>query len=210
MLITREQLIKAVPGALPKSIDKFILPLNHVMEKYDIDTPHRIAAFISQLAHESNNLNKLVENLNYTIDQLMKVFPRHFKTRDLAVKYAHRPIAIANRVYANRYGNRDEASGDGWHWRGRGLMHHTFKDNYVWMTKDLDYDYVSHPDDLFLPEHAAAGAGWFWDVRKLNPIADKKTLTAYVQLTVKINGGTNGMDLRVKHWEQAKRALHLL
>lgn len=207
MIIMIDQLKQAIPRASSKDIDKFVSPLSSVMTTYKIDTPKRIAAFIAQIAHESQNMSKLVENLNYSAPRLMAVFPKRFKTIEFANKYANNPVALGNYVYANRYGNGDEASGDGYKYRARGLMHHTFKDNYKELTKDLKNDYVSNPNDLFLPFHASLGAAWFWSKRGCNELADDSDFKA---ITIKINGGLNGYDDRQFHWANARETFGVI
>lgn len=202
MLITKEKLVKAVPTALLKDIEKIIVPLNQAAVKYDIVTPIRIASFISQIAHESKSFSRYVENLNYRAGRLMEIFPKRFNTMEIALKYEHKPVAIANRVYANRYGNGDELSGDGWFFRGRGLMHHTFKDNFEELSDELNHDYVKTPNDLLLPSHACFAACYYWKSRKCNTLADQSN---FEKITVVINGGLNGYEDREKHWEHVKK-----
>src|SRR5688572_18426192 len=113
---------KCLPYATDKDLIKYAGPLTATMEIYEINTPKRISAFLAQLAHESINLSRVRENLNYSAPRLRQIFPKYFPTMDLAIEYANKPEKIANRVYANRYGNRAESSGDGWRYCGRGLI----------------------------------------------------------------------------------------
>jgi putative chitinase len=168
----------------------YVDALNKTFLTFDISNIHRQAAFLSQILIESQYLKKTTENLNYSEQGLVKTFPSHF-TIDEAVSYAHNQEKIANRIYANRYGNGNEESGDGWKYRGRGLIQLTFKDNYKafadWSHLSLDgiVDYVATPIG------ASTSAGWFWQNNKLNPLAD---LTQIDFISHKVNGGNNGVQ----------------
>lgn len=160
------------------------------MLKRDITTPQRQAMFLSQLAHESGNFQFTSENLNYSADALRRVFGKYFPTDALAQKYARQPERIANRVYANRMGNGDEASGDGWNYRGRGLIQLTGKDNYAAFARDNNNNALQKPDDVAEAEMAVSSAGWFWATNRLNQLADTGDVKA---VTRRINGGYNGL-----------------
>lgn len=177
----------------PDMAEKWTEPLRMVCEKYEINTPDRVAGFISQIAHESAGFKVLVENLNYSAAALMSVFKNYFPTYELAKAYERKPEKIANRVYANRMGNGDEASGDGWFRRGRGLIQLTGTDNQIAFGMACDVDTITKPELLETPDVAAESAGWFWSTRRLNPLADAKDV---VGMTRRINGGTNGLDDR--------------
>jgi putative chitinase len=172
--------------------DKWIDALNQVCEKYEINTALRIAGFLSQCGHESGGFRYTVENFNYSAARLLMVFPHYFNA-DSAKNYEYKPEKIANRVYANRMGNEDEASGDGWQYRGRGLIQLTGKDSYAAFSMAADNNSLVEPDLLEQPELAAMSAGWYWSTRKINSLADAQDVLG---MTKRINGGTNGLDDR--------------
>jgi putative chitinase len=169
------------------------------MAFYEINTPHRIAMFLAQVGHESGGLRTIKENLNYSADGLKRVFPKYFRTVN-PVDYAKKPEKIANRVYASRMGNGDEASGDGYRYCGRGLIQLTGKSNYEAFAQDMGWPLAEATAWLAEPEGAAWSAGWFWDSRELNQWADKGDITT---VTKKINGGTIGLEDRKSHYEAA-------
>lgn len=205
MAITKEQLRAALPHCRSQEIDAFFEPLSEAMEEFEINTPRRMAAFLAQIAHESGNFRQTKENLNYSADGLNRIFPKYFKNagRD-ANAYARNPEAIANVVYSNRMGNGDEASGDGWAFRGRGLIQLTGRTNYEHCGQALEVDLISEPEWLETPEGASWSAAWFWDSRDLNPLADAGDIR---MITKRINGGFIGLDDRIKHYETALEAL---
>jgi putative chitinase len=170
-------------------------PLNAAMFRFSINTPQRVAAFIGQCAHESANFTALSENLNYSAQALCKVWPRHFPTPEVAAQYHRKPEQIANRAYAKRMGNGPEASGDGWKYRGRGLIQLTGKDNYRLASDSLGVDLVANPDAVTQPDMAALTAAWFWNKHGLNALADRGDNQA---ISRRINGGTHGMDDRLQ------------
>lgn len=167
-----------------------------------IDTPRRIAHFIAQVAHESAMFRRVTENMNYSAEGLRAVFPRHFDPA-AAQAYARNPRAIGNRAYANRLGNGDEASGDGFRYRGRGLIQLTGRANYRAFGEWLGVDVVAAPE-LVSERYAVASAVYFWTTRQLNAIADRDDLNA---VTRAINGGLNGLDDRLRLLEKARAAL---
>lgn len=204
-MITQEQLKQL----LPKNpyIEHWHGALEQLLPDYEINTPQRIAAFIAQCAHESASFTALVENLNYRWQSLRKVFPKYFPNDAIAQDYASRPNkqeAIANRIYASRMGNGDEASGDGFRFRGRGLIQLTGRHNYTWFAASLEITPEDASEYLTTFEGAAQSACWFWETNKLNQWADKGDI---LTLTKRINGGTIGLDDRIKHYEHA---LHVL
>ena len=172
---------------------KWLQPLEDTFAKYDINTPERQAAFIGQCAHESNNFKTLEENLNYKPEALMRVWPSRFPDLAIAMKYAHNPEAIANKVYGGRMGNGVEESGDGWKYHGRGLIQLTGKENYTRCGEALGIDLINQPSLLVTPEYASLSAGYFWNKKGLNDLADNQD---YETMTKRINGGTLGMDDR--------------
>lgn len=198
------KILQAIVGRLDDEEAQAIAEaLNPAMEWAEINTLKREAAFIAQWAHETQGFTKLVENLNYSVHGLLAVFPRYF-TEEQAEDYARQPERIANRVYANRMGNGDEESGDGWRYRGRGYPHLTGKDNYVRAGADLDLDLVNQPEMGEGHQIGAYLAAWFWNDRNLNRYADSGD---FITLTRRINGGLNGLADRQKYWARAKEAL---
>lgn len=177
-------------GTSIETADKWVPWLNKTMQKYDIKSPRRQAMFLSQLAHESGNFRFTSENLNYSADALERVFKKYFPTRELAEEYARQPEKIASRVYGNRMGNGDEESGDGWKYRGRGLIQLTGLNNYANYAMHCDNEALTKPDIVAEPEYAADSAGWFWSVNRLNAMADTGDVRA---VTRRINGGFNGL-----------------
>lgn len=177
----------------PEIADKWVNALNETCEEFAIDTPFRIAGFISNVAHESGGFKFVSENLNYSADSLMRVWSSRFPTLEIAQRYAMQPEKIANRAYADRMGNRDEASGDGWKYRGRGLIQLTGKNNYVAYSMACDNEALQYPDIVAEPKYAAESAGWFWNVNKLNTLADAQDIAGMCR---RINGGFNGLDDR--------------
>lgn len=172
-----------------------------------INTPARLAAWLAQLAHESAGFGAVEERLDYTADRLAATWPRRFATPRDALPFAHQPQALANFVYAGRMGNGDAASGDGWRYRGRGLIQLTGRDNYAAAGGALGVDLEANPDLVKLPTHAANVAGWFWASRGCNPLADRNTSDAFASITRLINGGTTGFLDRCALWANARRAL---
>lgn len=190
---------------LPKNpyVDNWHAALAQLLPDYGIDTPQRIAAFIAQCAHESANFMVLKENLNYRAVTLRKIFPKYFPTDELANEYASKPNrqeAIANKVYANRMGNGDEASGDGWRYCGRGLIQLTGKNNYQAFADSIETPVEDIPAYLATFEGACQSACWFWETNNLNQWADKGDI---LTLTKRINGGTIGLEDRIKHYNHA-------
>jgi putative chitinase len=178
--------------------------LNDTFARFQIITPLQQAAFIGQCGHECGNFRILEENLNYRAETLMKLWPKRFPTREIADQYARNPKKIANKVYSGRMGNRDEASGDGWRFRGRGAIQLTGHSNYYHASQACGVDFVKEPDLVATPQYAALTAGWFWDTHKLNRFADVRNWTG---LTKRINGGIIGLDDRIKHINHALEVL---
>lgn len=184
-------------------LDYWFDALNQILPVYEIDTPERVAAFLAQCAHESGNFRFLKENLNYRAASLRKVFAKYFPDDALAAAYEKKPEKIANRVYANRMGNGDEASGDGFRYLGRGLIQLTGKNNYTLFAAAIDTPLEQIPEYLQTFEGAVQSACWFWEQNNLNKEADAKDIKT---MTRKINGGFIGLEDRIKHYEHA---LHL-
>lgn len=174
--------------------------LNETFQRFDISTPVRQASFIGQCGHECANFKVLEENLNYRAETLMKLWKSRFPTIEIANEYARNPKKIANKVYSSRMGNRDEASGDGYRFRGRGCIQLTGHANYFHAGQACGEDFVMNPDLVATPKYAAMTAGWFWNTHKINQFADRQDFTL---MTKKINGGTIGLDDRIKHINHA-------
>jgi putative chitinase len=201
LFCTKDQLIAFEPKIAP-----FADRILQQAVKYGLINELRMAHFLAQTAHESAHYTRLEENLNYSSNGLMKTWPSRFPTKDIADKYARNPEAIANYVYKLRMGNRDESSGDGWKYRGRGILQCTGRDNYENSSQFLYQD-----ERAFIsPSHYASGDGavdsafWYWDLKYLNKMADNDDVVA---ITKKINGGTNGLNERIALLKKAKEAL---
>jgi putative chitinase len=182
---------------------------NETFERFGILTPLQQASWIGQCGHECGNFKIMEENLNYRAATLLKLFPRTPKrawgfTPEEAAAYEKQPRKIANRIYGNRMGNRDEASGDGFRFRGSGFLQLTGHSNFYHAGKALGEDFVMQPELVRTPKYAAQTAGWFWQTHKLNQIADGRD---FVTMTKRINGGTIGLDDRIKHINQALAVL---
>jgi putative chitinase len=205
MELTLQQLKQLLPRN--PYVEHWHKALAQLFPDYEINTPQRMAAFIAQCAHESAGFMILRENLNYRWQTLRKIFPKYFPTDELAQRYASMPNrqeAIANRVYGGRMGNGPEESGDGFRYCGRGLIQLTGRDNYAWFAASLSITPEEATEYLSTFEGAAQSACWFWETNKLNQWADKNDI---ITLTKRINGGTIGLDDRIKHYEHA---LHVL
>ena len=197
-MVNAEQLKKLHIG------EQWVDALNETFARFDISTPARQASFIGQCGHECGNFKVLEENLNYRAETLMKLWKSRFPTIEIANEYARNPKKIANKVYSSRMGNRDESSGDGYRFRGRGCIQLTGHANYFHAGKACGEDFVMNPDLVATPKYAAMTAGWFWNTHKLNQYADARD---YVSMTKKINGGTIGLNDRVKHISHALEIL---
>ena len=182
--------------------DKWLDPLNATFDKYDINTPKRQAGFIGQCQHESGNFKTLEENLHYSAASLMRVWPSRFSDQATADQYANNPEKIANKVYAGRMGNTED--GDGFKYRGRGVLQLTGKDSYIFCGQALKLDLMDNPDLLLEPMNAMLSAGWFWNKRGLNAAAD---VSGWEEVTRKINGGVLGLDDRIAKITKALQIL---
>ena len=171
-----------------------------LLDEYQINTPKRVAAFLAQCGHESGGFVFVTENLNYSASGLMRVFPKYFPTQELAKQYERNPRKIASRVYANRMGNGDEASSEGFAYRGRGILQLTGKDNYFWFGASLDLTPEQASEYLETFEGAAQSACWFWETNKLNRFVDGNDFKG---LTRAINGGYIGLADREHHYDIA-------
>ena len=202
-MLTRAQLVLIDSGVVFGHLDVdgicAALDTEFSIPAHGFTTLKRRAAFIGQLCVESAHFTRVTENLNYSAQGLLNTFPKHFSNVIQANEYAHQPEKIANRVYANRMGNGDEASGDGWRFRGRGLIQLTGHDNYAAFHQEND------PDYLATTQGAVDSAIWFYTVKhNLNPLADIGDITG---ITKAINGGTHGLDDRIKFYNNALKIL---
>ena len=202
-MIDKEDLV-AAGLCSPEVAMRWTPALNETMERFDISNKYRIAAFLSQVAHESGGFKFVVENLNYSADALLRVFPKYFPTPEIANAYARQPERIANRAYANRMGNGDEASGNGWAYRGRGLIQLTGKNNYASFSLQMDNNCLVEPDIVAEPKLAALSAGWYWNSRNINPVADTDDVKEVTRL---VNGGYNGLADREAKYEKLMQIL---
>jgi putative chitinase len=182
---------------------------NETFERFSIVTPAQQASWIGQCGHECGNFRIMEENLNYRAPTLLKLFPQTPKrawgfTPESAAAYEKQPQKIANRIYGNRMGNRDEASGDGYRFRGSGFLQLTGMSNFYHAGQQLGVDFIMQPELVRTPKYAAMTAGWFWQTQRLNQYADSGDI---LTMTKRINGGTIGLEDRKKHIEHA---LHVL
>jgi len=195
---TKEQLKDMIPKN--PYVDQWFEALSEILPEYEITTPQRVAAFLAQCAHESGGFVFLKENLNYKAASLRRVFPKYFPDDAIAAQYAGKGEMIANRVYANRMGNGDEASGDGFRYCGRGLIQLTGKNNYTFFAGSLDIPVEEASEYLQTFEGAVQSACFFWEQNKLNQYADSGDI---LTMTKRINGGTIGLEDRQKHYQHA-------
>lgn len=201
-ILTKAQLGQIIPGN--PYLDYWYHALEQALPDYDINTPRRVAAFLAQTAHESGGYRAIKENLNYKAESLMRVWPRYFPNIDIARQYAGKQEMIANRAYSNRMGNGSEESGDGWRFCGRGLIQLTGRNNYQAFADSIETDINDLPEYLATFEGSVQSACWFWESNNLNQWADANDI---LTLTKRINGGTLGLDDRIKHYNHA---LHIL
>jgi putative chitinase len=195
--------LEKLKGHIPEAV---IAQIPTVMEKFQINTPLRLAHFLAQCGHESGGFKATQENLNYSADGLKKIFPKYFPG-NIAESYARNPEKIASKVYGGRMGNGGEETKEGYKFRGRGYIQLTGKENYTSFAKSIGEDTVANPD-LVATKYALASAGWFFSKNGLNAIADKGADDATVTaVTKRVNGGTIGLPDRIKHF---KEYYHLL
>lgn len=191
--------ISKLKGHIP---DTVLAQIPEVMEKFQINTPLRLCHFLSQCGHESGNFKAVNENLNYGAKGLMGIFKKYFPTEAKALQYERKPEKIANLVYANRMDNGDEASGDGYKYRGRGYIQLTGKTNYAAFDKIVTEDILATPE-LVATKYPLLSAAWYWNSRSLNVNSDKGESDAIVtEVTKKVNGGIIGLDDRIKHFKE--------
>ena len=215
MVLSESQIRRIMPKAKNENIKAFVNAFNQYSEMFELNTKMRVAHFLGQCAHESAELNAVEENLNYSADALRRVFGKYFKTPSEAAAYARKPQQIANRVYANRMGNGSEASGDGWKYRGRGIVQLTGKQNYKAYQNSgyCNGDLLSHPEWLAQYPGALKSAMWFWKANGLNAIADSDDGSKITgdkiceKITRRVNGGINGLASRQYYTRIAKKVL---
>jgi putative chitinase len=201
--ITLTDLQQLLPNTPTDTLERYQQALQQFGPQYGINSALRWCHCLAQLAHESAGFRATSENLNYSAKALRSVFGRYFPTDELANSYARQPERIANRVYANRMGNADEASGDGWLYRGRGLIQLTGKSNYQRLSTALQIDLINAPQQLANDAALAVqSAFWFWQHNNLNTLADADQLQA---ITRRINGGLHGLTQREALLQQAKQ-----
>lgn len=192
-------------GVTEDRAEKYLSAMNEALAEHGIDTPLRVAHFLSQVLHESGKMRHVEENLNYSADGLRGTFGKYFKTTAEAEAYARKPEKIASRAYENRMGNGPEASGDGYRYRGRGLIQLTGKSNYQEFSDWINDDLVADPDRV-ANQYAVHSAVFFWTTRKINALADQDDV---VRVTKKINGGTHGLADRKALLAKAKALLNV-
>lgn len=202
-MITQDNILEIFPNAKPDIIDALVNSVDMLAEKYEINTPLRLAHFLGQTALESGGFRLMEENLNYSSDRLMAVFPKYFRNID-ARSYHRQPEKIANHVYSNRMGNGDEESGDGYKFRGRGLIQLTGRNNYTLFAEDNNMDVDDVVNYLTSPEGAVESAAWFWYKNDINELADQDNIRA---VTKRINGGHHGLAERTKYTNYFKEVL---
>ena len=192
-------MVDKLQGHLPVAV---LAEIPLIMQKFGIENRLRLSHFLAQTAHESGNFKHVVENMNYSADGLLKIFPKYFKDRATAEKYARKPEMIGSRVYANRMGNGDEASKEGFKFRGRGYIQLTGKDNYKQFSDFIGEDCVANPD-LVATKYPLTSAAFFFNKNGIWAICDKgATKEQIVAVTKRVNGGTIGLEDRIHHFNK--------
>ncbi len=205
MEIVLDHLKAVAPKTSVATLQSYLGSMNRVCAKYDINTSaERLAAFLAQTSHESGGFTATKENLNYSAEGLLRVFKLRFPSLAIAAAYARNPERIANKVYANRMGNGSEESGDGFRYRGRGLIQLTGKDNYTAFAADLGISVEACVTFMETAEGIVESAGWFWNKKNLNRYCDASD---FVGLTKAINGGTHGLEDREQKYAAAMKVL---
>ena len=195
--------LEKLKGHIPDSV---INQIPDIQEKFQINTPIRLAHFLAQCGHESGGFKLVKENLNYGAKGLLSIFPKYFNA-ETAAAYERKPEKIANVVYANRMGNGDKVSGDGWKFHGRGFIQLTGHDNYKAFSAAINEDCVANPE-LVATKYPLASAAWFFHKNGLNKIADEGATDAVVtKVTKRVNGGTIGLEDRIKHFKEYHKLL---
>lgn len=194
---TLEKFTKCLPNN--KKPEVWFELCKEILPKYDITTLHQVAGFLAQCQHESNDFTILKENLNYGAKGLRTTFGKYFPSLEIALAYERKPQKIASLVYANRMGNGPESSGEGWKYRGRGIVQITGKDNYYRCSMHCfgDDTLLVSPDKLLEEKYALMSACWFWNTNHINECCDELDIKA---MTKRINGGFNGIESRTENW----------
>lgn len=206
-MLTKMQISALFPRADARHVEHFSMKYAALFAQFGLtENIYRLLFFLAQIGHESRGLSILTENLNYTMTRLMAVWPRRFPDAAAAAPYGRNPIALANSVYANRNGNRDEASGDGYRFRGRGYMQLTGRAGYQAVGALMGVNLVDQPDRVSHPEHALHVALGYWQWRDVNALCDGGDFKA---VTKKVNGGLNGWDDRLAWLAKVERCLAL-
>lgn len=206
-IVSSDNINKIVTKVMPSKnngIHKYSSAMAKAFRDYEINTINRIAGFLAQTGHESGSFSRIEENLNYSAERLKVVFPKYFPTDGLAHAYEYNKQAVANRVYGNRMGNGPESSGDGWKYRGRGLIQLTGKSNYEACSKDMMFDIVQEPELVLIPEIAVLTSIWYWNHRKINEACDADDI---VKMTKLVQGGRLGLEERKSYYEKFKAIL---
>jgi putative chitinase len=191
--------LEKLKGHIPDSV---IAQIPGVMEKFDINTPLRLAHFLAQCGHESGGFKLTKENLNYSAKGLNDTFKKYFPTLESALPYERKPEKIANKVYGSRMGNGAESTGDGAKYCGRGYIQLTGKDNYTAFGKSINEDIAANPT-LVAEKYALLSAAWFFNKNKLHIMADGgATDDVVTSITKRVNGGTIGLPDRIKHFKE--------
>lgn len=197
MQIEYQHLHAVAPTTARETLMSYLDPINLTLTRYRINNRARVSIFLAQLAHESQSFTRGRENMNYSAQRLLEIFGRYFTVAE-AHAYAHQPERIANRVYANRYGNRGEFSGDGWRYRGGGPLGLTFRANYMLIGQRIGHDLTEEPESISRPDIGTLSAGAFWDRWDLNGLADRNM---FDEITRYINGGCTGINDRKTRWK---------
>lgn len=186
-------------GLIPSAV---LAEIENVIDKFEINTALRLSHFLAQCAHESGEFHRTTENLNYSAERLRVIFKKYFPNDEMAHTYERHPAAIASLVYANRLGNGDESSADGWTYRGRGYIQLTGKANYKLFDQFVPEDILANPD-LVTTQYPLLSAAWFWNSKSLNKIADLGSTDQEVaEITRKVNGGYNGLKERLHYFDE--------
>lgn len=205
MIVTELQLMMIMPKA-KKVVGTYLPLINRFAEEFRVNTPLRMAHFLAQIAVESGELQFTKENLNYSAQGLLKTFPRYFNTTNVG-KYERNAERIGNKVYANRMGNDDEASGDGYRFRGRGLIQLTGKNMYISYTKYCGVDLLKQPELLEKPFGATRSAFWYFSI--YSELLDEADRDDIITITKRVNGGLNGITQRKEYLRRAKMAFKI-
>ncbi len=203
-MLTDDSLKQIMPKLPDAKRAALLPPLQSALNEFAVNTPKREAAFLAQIAHESGELTIFVENLNYSAQGLMATWPKRFPDLTTAQRYERNPEKLANYVYANRVGNGDEASGDGWRFRGRGPIQITGRENYQKYGSRLNVDLINNADKAATPEVGFRVAGLYWRENGLNELADGEM---FETITKRINGALKGLEDRKQYYARAKQVL---